>query len=482
MPVDREAIRSNAKYLRQVRPIDPVEIVDYVPGNPDPRAVREVLRQEAVDLGLGEREDGTFVPISSNPLDLDFDGVSALPEQYESLVEDLLVEQYGPEWDHGAVGEAIRERIRKLKAEYYRQDPVAYDLDVALAYAIYHLPTTYASAQYVLADLATDRLLPRRLRVLDVGAGVGGPALGLHDLVLRETTRSSGGSLQSSDDSDSPRAVVEYHAVEPSAATTVLERALSLTDRNFHYSVHETTAETFDPPGEFDIVLFSNVLSELEDPVAMAHAYLESLSADGTLVGIAPADRNTSLTLRRVERALEERDATVYGPTVRLWPGERPTDVGWSFEERDPIEPPSFQERLSRGVKRPSTLRNTTVRFSYTFLRTDGRRRYEVDLSDAPVAKMAEMDSHVSNRVDLVGAKLSGDLADDGHPLFKLSDGSESVGHFAVLVRETSLNRSLREAAYGDLLSLEGTLVLWNDDEGAYNLVVDEETVVEPLG
>jgi hypothetical protein len=31
------------------------------------------------------------------------------------------------------------------------------------------------------------------------------------------------------------------------------------------------------------------------------------------------------------------------------------------------------------------------------------------------------------------------------------------------------------------LLRFENVLVLWNDDEGAYNLVVDGETVVDRL-
>ncbi|MFB6267870.1 MAG: small ribosomal subunit Rsm22 family protein [Halodesulfurarchaeum sp.] len=482
MPVDREAVRSNAKYLRHVRPIDPTEIASYVPGNPDPRVIRQVLREEAVDLGIGERPDGTFVPVPAEAVDLAFDGVTALPDRYESLVTDLLVEQYGPEWHRGERGEAIRERIHRLKDEYYRQHPVEYDLDVALAYAIYHLPTTYAATQYVLADLGADGLVPRRLRVLDVGAGVGAPALGLHDLVLGEPNRGAAESDSHPQARTAPPAVIEYHAVEPSAASTVLERALSHSGRNFQYTIHEETAESFDPPGAFDILLFSKVLSELDDPVAVTHSYLDSLSEDGTLVAIAPADRNTSLTLRRVERQLEERGTTIYGPTVRLWPGERPTDEGWSFDERDPIELPSFQAQLSDGAERPAALRHTDVRFSYVFARTDGRRRYDVDLSGAAVAKMAAMESHVSNRVDVVGAKLSQNLADEGHPLYKVSDGSESVGHFAVLVRETSLNRPLREAEYGDLLSFEGVLVLWNDDERAYNLVVDEETVVDPLG
>ncbi len=57
-------------------------------------------------------------------------------------------------------------------------------------------------AKYVLADLAADGLLPSQLRVLDVGAGVGGPAVALRDLLPDD-------------------ALLDYHAVEPSAAADV---------------------------------------------------------------------------------------------------------------------------------------------------------------------------------------------------------------------------------------------------------------------
>ncbi|MFB6124366.1 MAG: small ribosomal subunit Rsm22 family protein [Halanaeroarchaeum sp.] len=464
MPVDSDAVRDAAKYLRRVRPIDPAEIREYVTGQPDARAVRAVLRDLALDLGLIERDDGTFVPVTEGTLSVPFEGVDRLPDRYVRVVEDLLAERFGPRWASEDAADRLRGIVRRFKRDYYRQHPVEYDRDVALAYAIYHLAGYYASAQYVFWDLLRDGLLDRRLRILDVGAGVGGPALGLNDLLYAGE--------------DPP--LVEYHAVEPSEATAVLEPLLGATDCNFHWTAHEDRAEDFDVPGAFDVVLFSNVLSELEEPVAVAERYLDALAEDGTLVAVAPADRNTSIHLRKVERALEDRGATVYGPTVRLWPGRRPTDEGWSFDERPAVDVPPFQSRLADGAERPAEFTHTSVKFSYSFLRTDGRRRYDVALSDAPVVALADAERHVTDRVDVAVAKLSRDLSEGGHPLFRVSDGSESVDHFAVLVQRDALNEALANADYGDLLWVERGLLLWNDDEGAYNLVVDEQTIVDP--
>jgi len=67
--IDREAVRNNANAnLRNVRPIDPEEIAEYIEGSPHPAVVRETLREEAFDLRLREREDGAFEPVSEEPV------------------------------------------------------------------------------------------------------------------------------------------------------------------------------------------------------------------------------------------------------------------------------------------------------------------------------------------------------------------------------------------------------------------------------
>jgi len=430
--------------------------------------------------------------------------VETFPDSYAERVEDLLVEEYGHDWPKGESGDRLREAIRRLKDAYYRQHPVEYDREAALGYALYHLPDYYAVVQYALADLTERGLVDRRLRVLDVGAGVGGPALGLHDLLADD-------------------ALIEYHAVEPSAAADVLDAVLGETSRNFHPTIHRERAEEFDPgsvldaqfasgddgaggaddsaDSGFDLIIFANVLSELDDPVAVARRYLDALAPEGSMVALAPADRNTSTGLRTIERALadgpddDEGDAedarqppaTVFSPTVRLWPGEAPTDRGWSFDVRPDLAVPEFQRRLDdAGAADPDhehgEFVNVDVQFSHSILRTDGLRKYALDPEPDRYAKMAEMERHVSERIDLLALKLSRSLSeDDANPLYKISDGSEATEHYAVLTRETSLNRELAAADYGDLLSIESALALWNDDEEAYNLVVDDETVVDRL-
>jgi len=477
--IDRAAVRNNANYLRNVRPIDPEEIAEYIEGNPHPAVVRETLREEAFDLRLREREDGAFEPVPEEPVRAPGWAPGAFPEAYSFALEDLLVREFGANWHRGDSGDELREAVRRLKSDYLYGNDVAYDRVAALGYAIYHLPAYYATIGYVLDDLVENGLLDRTLRVLDVGAGVGGPALGLHEYLPDD-------------------AVVDYHAVEPSAAADVLDRLLEETGRNFRATIHGETAESFfgldgetatggdGAPDEFDLVLFGNVLSELEDPVAVVEAALGRLAGDGSVVAFAPADRNTAMGLRGVERAVAtpESGVSVYAPTLRLWPNATPSDGGWSFDVADDLEVPPFQRRLDEAAERgsgdePGEFVNVDVQFAYAILRPDGTRRVDVHASAGRCARMADSENHVTDRVNYLAVKLSHDLSDGGNALYRVGDGSQGVDHYLVCTRETVLNDDLRAADYGSVVFVENGLVLWNDDEGAYNVVVDDETVVD---
>ncbi len=468
----REAVRDTAKYLRQVRPLDPAELAEYVEGNPHPAAVASVLRESAVDLGLRERDDGTFRPAPEGPISISVDHIGGLPDRAQRIIENRLVECYGPGWADGKPGDRLRGRIRDVKSRYFRGESVEYDQETALAYALYHLPATYATAAYVLSDLAADDLVPARCSVLDVGAGVGGPALAVEEFLA-------------------PAGLVDYTAVEPSAAAELLDALLGNANPNFHAEIVRSTAEDVDPGGPYDLILFSNVLSELADPAAIVGRYLTHLADDGTVAAIAPADRETATGLRRVEREVERaHGATVFAPTVRLWPGYTPNSTSWSFDVEPDIDTPSVQRRLDRGERATNeptdspgdgTYVNVDVRYAYSHLRRDDACRIEFTPDPANVARMADTDGHVTERIDCIGIKLSHNLSETeaANQLFLVGDGSQRVDHFAVLTEASLLNRDLIEADYGDLLSFENVLVLWNDDERAYNLVVDAETAVD---
>ena len=495
--IDREAVRSNAKYLRQVRPIDPEEISEYIDGQPHPAVVKQTLREEAVDLAIVERADGTFVPVDSEPVEYRQWEPKAFPEAYSFALEDLLVRSYGANWHRGESGRKLRDRITQLKEDYFAGAPVEYDERAALGYAIYHLPDYYAAVGYVLDCLTERGVLDRTLRVLDVGAGSGGPALGLHDYLFADEGDSEADDEHADEHRIDPEAaLVDYHAVEPSASADVLEPMLEETARNFRTTIHRTTIEEYleagdgsDSAADFDLICFGNVLSELDDPVAVVDETLDLLADDGTVLALEPADLETATGLREIEREIvpPQGDVTIYAPTLRLWEGKAPGDQGWSFDVRPDIEIPAFQRRLDEGQSADEAdtdsgaFLNVDVQFAYSLLRTDGERRYPFRATRKRHAPMASMGDHVTDRINLLAVKLSHNLSEGDNPLFLIGDGSQQDDHYAVLTRESGLNRDLQAAPYGAVLEFENVLVLWNDDKAAYNLVVDGETVVDAV-
>jgi len=225
--IDREAVRNNANYLRNVRPIDPEEIAEYIEGSPPPGGRPRDPPRGGVRPPAPRARGRRFRARFRGAVPAPGWAPTALPENYSFALEDLLVREFGANWHREESGDKLREAVRRLKDDYLYGNDVAYDRVAALGYAIYHLPAYYATTiGYVLDDLTENGLLDRTLRVLDVGAGVGGPALGLHDYLPDD-------------------AVVDYHAVEPSAAADVLDRMLDETGRNFRPTIHEETAESF---------------------------------------------------------------------------------------------------------------------------------------------------------------------------------------------------------------------------------------------
>lgn len=461
-PEQRTAIREAAKYLREVRPLDPDELVQYVEGQPHPAAVRQVLREATPELALIERQDGLFEPAPNTPVEPLTTPVGAFPETYTHRLEEVLVQRYGPAWYEGESGDQLRDAIRKLKEDYYQDREVAYTQDTALGYAIYHLPDYYAAIQYVLSELAAADLLDRPLRILDVGAGVGGPMLGVHDFFPND-------------------ALIEYYAVEPSdAMAEILEVMVDGTHRNFHATIHRTDAESFTPTREYDLLLFANSLSELTDPTGVIERLSDTLTPTGSILGLAPADRETSIYLREIERAVTN-GLSVYSPTLRLWPGWEPADTCWSFTQEPDLEVPLPQHQLDTASAGDGEFVNRDVQYSYFILRADGKQRIHFEPNEDRYAMLGASDQHITDRINCVAVKLSLNFSTDGNEVFLIGDGSQQIDHYAVLVQATTLNDSLATASYGAVLQFEQTLTLWNEDEQAVNLIVDENTIVDIL-
>jgi SAM-dependent methyltransferase len=379
----------------------------------------------------------------------------------------MFTDTYGSNWATGDTADTLRSTIWQLKEDYHRFRDIEYSRDPAFGYPTYHPPASYATIQYVIADLLDAALIDHSLTVLDIGAGVGGPALGIHDVCFGAPNRAT--------DHDTP-ALVSYTAVEPSDATTILARFLGETTRNFHYSIEQTPIEPYEYTHEYNLIVFSNVLSELKEPAVVLDDATDALAPDGAIIAVAPADKHTSQQLRQLERTVTN-DLTVFSPTIRLWPERTPMNRCWSFDVKPDLHRPTFQHQLDAPIGAHGEFINTDVQYSYVILRKDGKQRISFTPTHPPYHPFGESHNHVTERVTSAAIKLSHDLGDE-NPVFLVGDGSEQTDHFCVLATTTPRTRPMVTADYGELLIIEHALLLWNDDEEAFNLVLDDQTTI----
>ena len=458
-------LHDTVRYLRRVRPLDPHELATYVDG--DAASVEAILRRRAVDWGIIEVDTGRYEPAPSGAIPTGEWAPHVLPSEIEEIGSERLRAHGGRSWASGDSGDRLRAAVDALKADYMAGRTVSYTRETLLAYLIYHLPRYYATIGYVLTPLLERGLLQRPLKIADVGAGTGGPMLGIGDILGTES-------------------LIEYHAIEPSPAIDMLEQMTAATSPNLHPRLHRSRVERWidDPDGPFDLIICANILGELDDPTRVMRRLIGCLQETGALVIVEPGDREQSVRLRKVERALTAH-ATVFAPEVRLWPGYQPSDTGWGFDVGAQIDPPSWQRQLQAAAPDPTadTYLNPHVQFSYSILRPDGQHRYDPPFDRQRVTPLADTISKITDRINVVGTKLSHDLSStpESNGVFRIGDGSQTEDHFIIQTVSGELVDAIDWVPYGAVCRFDGVLALWNDTEGAVNLVVDHASVVEPL-
>jgi hypothetical protein len=245
-----------------------------------------------------------------------------------------------------------------------------------------------------------------------------------------------------------------------------------------------------DLPMGMDLIVFANVLSELRnlshrEKAALVGKMAGALSGDGIILLMEPADLENSIALRKLAVALGEEGLFLSAPCTPLWNTACLPDRCWSFREAPSVSPPRLMSNLAASEDGYRYL-NTDVKFSYALLGKDRRPLVEYRVPPgAKALRLSKLQAHVKRRVNVIVAKMSGDLGGGrGHAVYKVCDGTPQKPVFAVVPEHQATHaRALVEGRYGEILSLEGTLVRYNPARDAYNLFVDRSTRVSiPTG
>jgi hypothetical protein len=485
---------SSIKYVSAMKPEFMLsEIVDYLQVRKEIKEIYEAVLPSLFDMGLKATKAGpdfriTRLPpsekssVTQEQKDIVDKHLSSftLSKKLQESVERYIEKKVSKKWDDPAILERIRKGILVQKAQYWKQSPakkVDYDSGYAvLGYLAYQMPVYVAGSEHILYQMAIDGVLKTRMKVLDVGTGVGSVPLALSEIGSMTGIYSKVYSIEKYDEN-----IEAYMALVPEHAGDSADIL-----RPIKADVTELDLGTL--PSGFDLIVFSNVLNELEltleKKVELVKNISSRLAEDGSILIVEPADKKNSMQMRDLVIALMDKGVNVYAPCTFMWGGCCRPRSCWSFEQKKDIKPTALMQKLAECEESYRYV-NTDLKYSYAILRTDKvtRESYRVP-HKAKFARMSKLAQHVEKRINIVASVMSGDLGDTKIHMFKICDGTCTKPVYAVLpaYHKSDDNNALLEAGYGDVLEFENVLVRFNKERDAYNLLLGKTTIITKAG
>jgi hypothetical protein len=410
-----------------------------------------------------------------------FLAAGVLPPVLEEAVEEYIAKKTGKDRDDPVVLDRLRRAIVAQKDDYWKptarrrlQYTKGYSV---LGYLAYHFPVYFMQTEYLVAMLARDGLLKKKMAILDTGTGPGVVPFAIADFWSR--LKNATADVFS----------VE-HAEEQIAAFLFLRERFVPKGGNVSVKPPvKADITSFDPgkiPRAFDLILFSNVLNEVfsgntDRQADLLLKYADHLAPDGTILMVEPAEEATSTQLRVLSLALKKRGLTIHSPCSFVHGTNCTPDRCWSFMTAPAIRPTRLMQKLADSGE-PYRYLNTDIKYSYVVIRKDGRTHepYRVP-PGSHVLRLAHIHRHVEQRVSLIAAKMSENLGDAKTRVFRICDGSAAKPVYAVLpaYHITPENRAIVSAPYGTILELRSVLVRYNPKYDAFNLLVSRNTGIK---
>jgi hypothetical protein len=492
---DREIV-SALKYVSRFREAFMLsELADYVTGKVSTGHIYDVAGPLLYDLGLkAQPQDGDYrierLPEAARLVltgeekerQEAFFRAPGVPGKLERLIEAYVEKKTtGKQWDDPMVLGRIRKAVIAQKNAYWKEGK-ARKIHYATGYSVlgylaYQFPVYFAQFEHILYGLAREGLLKRRMKVLDAGTGPGVVPLAIVDFLDRL---------------DSGEAVI--HSIEmyeeniEAYSELVPEYAAAKGRVKIEKPVKADLLDMPAIPDNLDLIVFSNVLNEVRAPLYkkadLVAGMAKNLAADGSLIIIEPADRENSMAMRELVRALLDQGLGIYSPCTFIWCLQCQAEACWSFDEKADVQPTRLMKKLA-DTEEPFRFTNTDIKFSYAILRKDQltKEKYRVP-PGAKFARMSKLKDHVGKRINVVASKMSGDLGDRKDHVFKVCDGTGASPVYAILPNYNIVpgNEALMSAGYGEVLEFRSILVRRNEEYGSYNLMIGKSTSVIPAG
>jgi hypothetical protein len=398
-----------------------------------------------------------------------------LPAGIQRLVEEYIGQKTGKPWDNAVTLQRIRTSVMLQKSQYWEERDkrkIGYRKGYAVfAYLAYHAPVSFFQFSYLFLRLIREGSIPGQIRILDAGAGPGVVPLAISGL-LQELPGLSAEifALERSDEFIDAYCHLVPEYARMSAGITI-HPPLKGDIR---------AADTLLLPSSVDLIVMQNVLNELPGETGNTAGIVTTLSRlltpEGCMAIIEPADRENSITLRKIVNAATGKDLVVRDPCRFLWGGSCRAGSCWSFQEKPPIRPTRLMQALAGG-KEAFRFENTDIKFSYAVLAGVRQKPYSRTIpKGASFLPLSSLRRHTGKNVNVTAAVMSGDIGDPQHHVFLICDGTGTA--YAILPRYHVMpgNRALLEVAYSSVIEFRRVLVRYNRRYRAWNLLLSKNS------
>ncbi len=488
-------LHSLAKFLASSRSEFTLsEMNQYLSRKYEEKELYETLKPHFYDLDLFCDAHYNCTKLANRPLPADEEVIHELEEMLkapwlplyiEKLIDSYIERSCGKDWHTGETARQLRENIVKQKEEYWRGSSKYPKLRV-ITYLLYHFPVYFCQFQYLLLDLLKGGLLTTKMSIVDVGSGPGTITLITIDFLqkLLSVYSKKGINVKLNIKIDSIEKV--QHNIE--CYNELISLYLSQhKNENANITVNQPVhvpLEKAQPVVGADLIIYSNVLAELSTPHAERARTVEKLasgSVNPTVLLVEPADLVNSKALRVTQQALIKKGFSVYSPCTFLWGAVCTGGDCWSFREEGNIRVPDFMRKIA-GTEEAYRYLNTDMKFTYAILRKDGavKQKYR---AKGKFARLSTLKKHLKKRINVAVSVMSGNLGDEKTFVFKICDGTTSIPCYAVIpaYHKNDKNKALLEANYGSIVEIFGALVRENEEFSSYNLLINRNTIVEPV-
>ncbi|MDD1745664.1 MAG: small ribosomal subunit Rsm22 family protein [Candidatus Methanoperedens sp.] len=487
-------ILSLARYLASSRAEFALsEMNQYLSRKYEEKELYESLKPHFFDLNLFCDAHYNCTKLANRPLPADEQVIRELeemlkapllPPAIEKLIGSYIERSCGKNWHTGETAQLLRENIVKQKEEYWRGSP-KYPKIRVISYLLYHFPVYFCQFQYLLLDLLKGGLLTTKMSIVDVGSGPGTITLSAIDFLhkLLSIYSKKGIDVRLNIKIDSIEKAIENIDCYNELTSLYLSQNPKENASIFIKEPIHAPVEKAQPLRDADLIIFSNILAEMSAHPAERAGIIEKLasgSRNPTIMIIDPADLVNSKALRITQHALVKKGITIYSPCTFIWGTGCKGEDCWSFRDEGDIRVPEFMRKIA--TEDAYRYLNSDMKFTYAILKKDGTVEHKYR-AGGKFARLSTLKKHVKKRINVVVSVMSGNLGDEKNFVLKICDGTTSVPCYAVLpaYHKNDNNLALLGANYGSIIEIFGALVRENKEFSSYNLLINRNTIVEPV-